>query len=50
MLNALTIDEVAIVIVGKKFNSCEISLYSRNGASSGISETHCSYDQTILKN
>ncbi|GFX05065.1 ATP-dependent DNA helicase [Trichonephila clavipes] len=43
-LNAPTIDEVAIVIVGKEFESRDIILHRRSGDIQRVSETHCSYD------
>ncbi|GFV42549.1 uncharacterized protein TNCV_3718821 [Trichonephila clavipes] len=42
--NAPTIDEVAIVIVGEKFESSDIVLHRRSGDIQRVSETHRSYD------
>ncbi|GFV05307.1 ATP-dependent DNA helicase [Trichonephila clavipes] len=42
--NALTIDEVAIIIVGEEFESRDIILHRRNGDIQQVSETHRSYD------
>jgi hypothetical protein len=42
--NAPTIDEVAIVIVGKEFESRDIILHRRSGDIQRVSETHRSYD------
>ncbi|GFT13183.1 putative DNA helicase [Trichonephila clavipes] len=43
-LNAPTIDEVAIVIVGEEFESRDIILHRRSGDIQRVSETHRSYD------
>jgi len=42
--NVSTIDEVAIVIVGKEFDSCDIIIHRSYDDVRRVSETHRSYD------